>query len=172
MIYPSLHDRLLLPLQKPSLGGSITFSVDQAEGVSNELILLSAGGIRFEKDTALRYEGESLGIGSFDTLRIIEVDLYAQDEISLRSLDRLVIQNADLATSGRGVHDAVELLAHQEISVDSLTFSQNIKRIAMEAMTVNLSNLNFPSGSQVKLNSAYGGMDGKYPTLIAFYTAV
>jgi len=30
-------------------------------------------------------------------------------------------------------------------------------------MTVNLSNLNFPSGSQVKLNSAYGGIDGKYP---------
>ena len=33
----------------------------------------------------------------------------------------------------------------------------------MEAMTVNLRNLNFPNGSMVKLNSAYGPLDGKYP---------
>ena len=33
----------------------------------------------------------------------------------------------------------------------------------MEAQTVNLRNLNFPSGSTVKLNSAYGPLDGKYP---------
>ena len=158
------YDRLLFAASETlSLGGSLTFTVDQTEGIHNELILLSAGGIRLEAGSSLRYEGESLGLGSFNTLRIIEVDLYAQDEISLRSLDRLVIQNSNLATSGRGVHDAVELLAYQEISVDNLRFSEHVKRIAMEAMTVNLSNLNFPSGSQVKLNSAYGGIDGKYP---------
>ena len=33
----------------------------------------------------------------------------------------------------------------------------------MEAMTINLSNLNFPAGSEVKLNTAHGGLDGKYP---------
>ena len=33
----------------------------------------------------------------------------------------------------------------------------------MEAMTINLSNLNFPNGSKVNLNSAYGGIDGIYP---------
>ncbi|MEL0098838.1 MAG: hypothetical protein VW907_04715, partial [Opitutae bacterium] len=158
------YDRLLFAASETlSIGGSLTFTVDQTEGIHNELILLSAGGIRLEAGSSIRYEGESLGLGSFNTLRIIEVDLYAQDEISLRSLDRLVIQNTDLVTSGRGVHDAVELLAHQEVSVDNLRFSEHIKRIAMEAMTVNLSNLNFPTGSQVKLNSAYGGMDGKYP---------
>ena len=30
-------------------------------------------------------------------------------------------------------------------------------------MTINLKNLNFPSGSSVNLNSAYGGIDGVYP---------
>ena len=35
----------------------------------------------------------------------------------------------------------------------------------MEAMTINLSNLNFPSGSIVDLRSEYGGIDGIYPTL-------
>jgi hypothetical protein len=33
----------------------------------------------------------------------------------------------------------------------------------MEAMTVNLKNLNFPAGSSVNLNSAYGGIEGLYP---------
>ena len=33
----------------------------------------------------------------------------------------------------------------------------------MEAMTINLSNINFPSGSSVNLNSLYGAIDGKYP---------
>ena len=30
-------------------------------------------------------------------------------------------------------------------------------------MTINLSNINFPSGSNVNLNSLYGGLDGNYP---------
>ena len=34
----------------------------------------------------------------------------------------------------------------------------------MEAMTINLSNINFPSGSNVNLNSLYGGIAGKYPS--------
>ena len=50
------------------------------------------------------------------------------------------------------------------VSQNGMTiFNENIKRIAMEAQTVNLSNLNFPNGSEVKLNSAYGAIDGKYP---------
>ncbi|MDA9119319.1 FecR domain-containing protein [Opitutales bacterium] len=146
-----------------SLSGEVSFSVGQDKEIYNQLILMSAGGLKIEKGSKVRFEGESLGFGSFNTLRVIEVDLFAQDEISLRSLDRLVIENSDMTTSGRGVHDAVELLAHQEISVDNLRFNENIKRIAMEAMTINLSNLNFPAGSEVKLNSAHGGLDGKYP---------
>ena len=107
------YDRLLFAASETlSLGGSLTFTVDQTEEFTT-IDPLSAGGIRLEAGSSLQYEGESLGLGSFNTLRIIEVDLYAQDEISLRSLDRLVIQNSNLATSGRGVHDAVELLAYQ-----------------------------------------------------------
>ena len=66
-------------------------------------------------------------------------------------------------TNGQGYHNEVELLAHQEISVDNLRFNEHVRRIAMEAMTLNLRNLNFPNGSMVKLNSAYGPINGKYP---------
>ena len=33
----------------------------------------------------------------------------------------------------------------------------------MDAMTINLRNLNFPAGSTINLNSSYGGVDGVYP---------
>ena len=70
------------------------------------------------------------------------MDLYAQDQISLRSLDRLVLNNVSMNTNGQGYHNEVELLAHQEISVDNLRFNEHVRRIAMEAMTLNLKNLN------------------------------
>jgi len=158
------YDRLLFAARDHlSLAGDLTFSMGGASDVQTELILLSAGGISFENGTDITFEGDSLGFGSFNSMNVIGVDLYAQDEISLRSLDRLVLNNVSLSTSGLGSHDGVELLAHQEISVDNLRFNEHIKRIAMEAQTVNLRNLNFPSGSMVKLNSAYGPLDGKYP---------
>ncbi len=158
------HNRLLIASSEHlNLAGSLSFTVDQTEGVINELKLLSAGGITFEKGTEINYGGDSLGIGSFNSLNVIGVDLYAQDQISLRSLDRLVLNNVSMNTNGQGYHNEVELLAHQEISVDNLRFNEHVRRIAMEAMTLNLRNLNFPAQSKVMLNSAYGPINGKYP---------
>ena len=158
------HNRLLIASSEHlNLAGSLSFTVDQTEGVINELKLLSAGGITFEKGTEINYGGDSLGIGSFNSLNVIGVDLYAKDQISLRSLDRLVLNNVSMNTNGQGYHNEVELLAHQEISVDNLRFNEHVRRIAMEAMTLNLRNLNFPAQSKVMLNSAYGPINGKYP---------
>ena len=67
-----------------------------------------------------------------------------------------------METSGKGA-DFVHLLAANELQVNNLRFSESVKRIAMEAMTINLSNVNFPSASTVNLNSLHGGIDGKYP---------
>ncbi|MDC0363161.1 FecR domain-containing protein [Opitutales bacterium] len=158
------HNRLLIASSEHlNLAGALSFTVDQTESVMNELILLSAGGITFEKGTEINYGGDSLGIGSFNSLNVIGVDLYAKDQISLRSLDRLVLNNVSMNTNGQGNYNEVELLAHQEISVDNLRFNEHVRRIAMEAMTLNLRNLNFPAQSKVMLNSAYGPINGKYP---------
>ena len=35
----------------------------------------------------------------------------------------------------------------------------------MSAITINLTDISFPSTSTIELNSAYGGIDGKYQTL-------
>ena len=83
--------------------------------------------------------------------------------MGFRSLDSLVLNDVLMQTSGYGHDNEIELLAQRDISADGLRFNEHIKRIAMEAMTLNLKNINFPSGSVVKLNSAYGGIDGKYP---------
>ena len=144
-----------------ALNGKIAFGVGQND-VRNELILLSAGGISFGSGTSINYNGEILGFGSFNSMEIIDVNLYAEDEIHARSLDSIVINNSDMETSGRGA-DFVHLLAYNELAVNNLAFSEQIRQITMEAMTVNLYNLNFPDGSMVKLNSQHGGIDGKYP---------
>ena len=48
--------------------------------------------------------------------------------------------------------------------LNSVNFSDNIRNIYMEATTIDLMNINFPSGSQVDMTTLYGGLEGKYPT--------
>ena len=157
----SFENLMVASSESISLTGDIIFDYGQNQ-VRNELILLSAGGINFESGTSIQFFGEALGFGAFDSMEIIDVDLYADDELHARSLDNLVIKNAEMATSGNG-SDFVHIMAFNELAVDNLRFSEQIKQITMEAMTINLYNLNFPNGSLVKLNSQYGAMDGKYP---------
>ena len=90
------------------------------------------------------------------------MSLKAEGRLSLRSLDSVVLKNAEMITSGKGA-DFIHVLAANQITADSVAFSSMVKQITMEAMTINLANINFPSGSNVNLNSLYGGVDGKYP---------
>jgi hypothetical protein len=123
---------------------------------------MSAGMVDLSEASSISFDGDELGIGSFDSLEVKNVDLKSSNEISLRSLDSIVINNSKMETSGKGA-DFIHLLAANQIQVDNMRFSESVKRIAMEAMTINLSNVNFPSSSTVNLNSLYGGIDGKYP---------
>ena len=150
---------IIASTDKLSLYGELVFG----NANTNELILISAGLIEIESGTSLSYQADSLGMGSFDSLNIIDVDLHAEGEISLRSLDNIVITNSEMQTSNNGGADFIHLLAANELTIDNLRFSEQVRKIAMEAMTINLSNLNFPSGSSIELNSQYGGVDGKYP---------
>ena len=142
-----------------TLSGALTFT---SSTNVEELLFISAGGISVAEGTSIDFSGDSLGLGSFDSVKIVNVDLHAEDEIGVRSLDSIVINNSDFATRGTGA-DMIHLIAASELAIDNLRFSEQIRQITMEAMTINLSNLNFPAGSTVKLNSAYGGVDGVYP---------
>ena len=155
----STFDFLIAATDKLTLLGNIVFNAASAD---SSLILLSAQNVDLSGATSITFTGEELGIGSFDSLNVENVDLKAEGAISLRSLDNIVINNSKMETSGKGA-DFVHLLAANQITADSVMFSAMIKQITMEAMTINLSNINFPSNSNVNLNSLYGGVEGKYP---------
>ena len=152
-------DYFIATTDKLTLLGNVVFNTPDAEA---SLILISANSIDLSGASSIPYSGEELGIGSFDSLSIENVSLKAEGMLSLRSLDSVVLKNAEMITSGKGA-DFIHVLAANQITADSVAFSSMVKQITMEAMTINLANINFPSGSNVNLNSLYGGVDGKYP---------
>jgi hypothetical protein len=143
-----------------SLSGDISFT--STSSIIEELLFISGASISFAEGTIIDFSGDSLGFGSFDSLEIINVDLHAEDSIGVRSLDSIVIENSKFATRGTGA-DEIHMIAAADLTIDNLRFSDQVRQITMEAMTINLRNLNFPNGSMVNLNSAYGGIDGFYP---------
>ena len=152
-------DYFIATTDKLTLLGNVVFNTPDAEA---GLILISANSIDLSGASSISYSGEELGIGSFDSLNVENISLKAEGMLSLRSLDSIVLKNAEMITSGKGA-DFVHVLAANQISADSVAFSSMVKQITMEAMTINLANINFPTGSYVNLNSLYGGVDGKYP---------
>ncbi|SVE14000.1 uncharacterized protein METZ01_LOCUS466854, partial [marine metagenome] len=151
-------DFLVASTDKLTLTGNLVFNASS----DSDLILLSAGAVDLSGLNSITFTGQELGIGSFDSLEVKNVDLKSNDEILLRSLDNIVINNVNMETSGNGA-DFIHLIAANELQVNNLYFSDTVKQIAMEAMTINLSHVNFPLNSVVNLRSLYGGVDGKYP---------
>ncbi|HAE12206.1 MAG TPA: hypothetical protein DCG39_11250, partial [Opitutae bacterium] len=151
-------DFLVASTDKLTLTGNVVFS---PSSTTSDLILMSAGTLDLSGASSVFFGGDELGIGSFNQLDVKNVSLSA-GEISLRSLDSIVIDNVEMQTTGKGA-DFVHLLAANELQVNNLRFSESVKQVAMEAMTINLSNVTFPSASSVSLKSLYGGIDGKYP---------
>ena len=143
---------------------SLVGNLDFTTGTTNieELLFISSGSLNLAEGSSIGFAGDTLGFGSFESLDIVNVDLHAEGEIGVRSLDSIVINNSEFATRGSGA-DHIHLIAASDLAVDNLRFSEQVRQITMEAMTINLSNLNFPAGSTVSLNSAYGGIDGVYP---------
>ena len=157
-----LYDDLVIAASESlQLSGKLIFNGSKSP--ESELIMLSGETLTIEEGTSISYAGDSLGFGSLDSMEILSVDLQAEGEIHARSLDSLVIENSEMTTSGNGGADFVHLIAANELSIDNLRFSEQVREIAMQAMTINIWNVNFPAGSTVNLNSLYGGIDGKYP---------
>jgi hypothetical protein len=168
---PGKDEFLIAATDKLTIAGNAAFrNTDESMASTTDgLILLSAGSISLPQGTvdqraSVSYAGDMLGIGSMETLNVINVDLQAEGEVSLRSLDSLVIENSKMMTTNGNGADFVHLRAFDEINANGLLFSANVQKIVMDAMTINLANVKFPSGSTVNLNSLLGPLDNKYPT--------
>ena len=79
-------------------------------------------------------------------------------EVAVRSL-----RDIDLKQSSLIADSKVQVKASQDLNVDGLELSQSMPSLIMEATTIRLSNVDFPSATQVQLNSLKGPIDGKYP---------
>ena len=129
----------------------------------------AADDIEIYEGSRIYNEGSNLGIGSYDTLQLVNVDIDTGGNLALGSLEELHIRStkpneesklSSTFSVGRySDSDNLYLYADQLINVDGLRFSGNLREIYMEAITIDLKNINFPSNSEVMLRSKEG-----YPT--------
>jgi hypothetical protein len=138
---------------------SFTVSGGQTPG-TNAGLTISAPSVKIESGKGIAFDGLYLAIGSEDDLSLTSVTLQNDKHIGLASLGNVTLTGGSLLGGHRG---QVYLYAQNTLIVDGTTFSANLAEIYMEARTVNLSNVNFPYGTDVTLKSELGGLGGKYP---------
>ncbi len=112
----------------------------------------------------VRYTGSNLGIGSYDTMRLVNVNLETGGNLALGTLDELHIGLSDnhsstfsVGTGGKNSDpDNVYLYANNLIQINGLQFSGRLDDVYMESVTINLKNVAFPSTADVMLRSRDG----------------
>ena len=119
---------------------------------------------------SVEYTGSNLGIGSNDTMRLINVDLKTGGNLALGTLDSLYVGTGSMGDTGItysngtnskfevGIEDNVYLYANNLISINGLDFGTGMDDIYMDAITIDLSNITFPQNSDVMLRSRDGSM--------------
>ena len=124
----------------------------------------------------VKYTGSNLGIGSYDTMRLVNVNLETGGNLALATLDELHIGLSDshsstfsVGTGGENSDpDNVYLYANNLIQVNGLQFSGRLDDVYLEAITINLKDVQFPSTADVMLRSRDGSLNfGTYdsPTI-------
>ena len=112
----------------------------------------------------VKYTGSNLGIGSYDTMRLVNVNLETGGNLALGTLDELHIGLTDshsstfsVGTGGKNSDpDNIYLYANNLIQVNGLQFSGRLDDVYMESVTINLKNVAFPSTADVMLRSRDG----------------
>jgi hypothetical protein len=113
----------------------------------------------------VKYTGSNLGIGSNDTMRLVNVNMEAGGNLALASLDELHISTSDgredsTFTVGNGGNspDNVYLYANELIQINGLNFSGNLDDVYMEAVVINLRDVTFPANAEVMLRGGDGSL--------------
>ena len=115
----------------------------------------------------VKYTGSNLGIGSYDTMRLVNVNLEAGGNLALATLDELHIGLSDshsstfsVGTGGKNSDsDNVYLYANNLIQVNGLQFSGRLDDVYLESITINLKDVQFPSSADVMLRSRDGSLN-------------
>jgi len=140
--------------------GDVTFTNGGHEVMDHTLALGAADDLEITEGSTVKYDGSNFGLGAGKSIRIVKVSLETKDHLGLGTLDDLIIEKSTIRAGGG---NRALLYAQNKMDVDGLTFSSGIGQVYMEATTMDLSNVDFPSGSEVRLISELGGLDGIYP---------
>jgi hypothetical protein len=112
------------------------------------------------EDADISYDGSNLGLGAGQAVIILKSSISTRDHLAIGSLGDMILEDVSLS-AGKG--NRTFLYAHNTLDAKGLEFSDGLRQVYMEATTVNLRNVDFPAGSEVRLVSQLGGIDGKYP---------
>jgi hypothetical protein len=145
-----------------TISSDVTFSKRGSTWNKETLAIGAADDLTISKDKTVEYKGNYLGLGANDSIKLEEVKLKAKHGIGVASLDDVDITGGSFDISGKG---GFGIYAQDEININGLTFNGagTAEYIYMEARTVNLSNIDFPTGSKVDLISELGPEYSKYP---------
>ena len=109
-------------------------------------------------------EGANLALGAEDTMRLVNVSISTGGNLAIGTLNELHIgtstaqQNTlSVGTGGQNSDpDNIYLYAHNLIQINGLNITGRVDDVYMEAVTINLRNVNFPNTSEVTLRSRDG----------------
>ena len=116
----------------------------------------------------LEYTGSNLGLGSESEMRLVNVDIKTGGNLALASLDKLYIgqENRDnmstftVGTGGKNSDpDNIYMYANELIQINGLAFDGRVDDVYMDAITIDLGNVTFPTNSDVLLRSRDGGLN-------------
>ena len=112
----------------------------------------------------LTYTGSNLGLGSEDTMRLVNVNIKTGGNLAIGTLKDLQIGLKDgqmstfsVGTGGKNSDpDNVYLYANNLLDINGLQFAGQVDDVYMDAITINLKNVTFPNTSEVMARSQNG----------------
>jgi hypothetical protein len=146
--------------------GDVKFTNESNKAEDNALVIGAADNVMIS-NANLTYDGANLGIGSgdqtSDSMYLVNTTINAGGNLAVGSLGTLNITSAELlvgqANQATSDPDNVYLYASDLIQANGLSFSgANLDDVYMEAITLNLTNIAFPSNSDVMLRSRDGSL--------------
>ena len=126
----------------------------------DQALAIGGGGHLVIEDADVSYDGSNLGLGAGQAVIIMKSSITTRDHLAIGSLGDMILEDVDLA-AGKG--NRTFLYANNTLDAKGLEFSDGLRQVYMEATTMNLRDVDFPAGAEVRLISELGGVDGKYP---------
>jgi hypothetical protein len=146
--------------------GDVKFTNDGNKAEDNALAIGAADNVRIS-NANLSYDGANLAIGSgdqtSDSMWLANTTISAGGNLAVGSLGTLNISSAEIlvgqANQSQSDPDNVYLYANDLIQANGLSFSgSKLDDVYMEAITLNLRNIDFPSSADVMLRSRDGSL--------------